>query len=199
MTEEKAEEAEAQGTAPVAPTATVAPDHSEPARRARPILGPALVTLGALLWAFVVMGTYTTSWFAGSAPLGEGFALMGVVLVTVFAWISSVRRSRPDPAGGTRGLVVRAIAVALAAFGLWAGCMFVATLFGMASSANMGPVIEGALLLVAGAAAFIGNRSIAVPGQRRARSPARRAVLAASWIGVALVTLGACAEMMSEG
>jgi hypothetical protein len=63
----------------------------------------------------------------------------------------------------------------------------------------LAPLIEGALLIVAGVAAFVGHRWTAPPGPRQAASPRRQAAIAAMWIAVAIVTLGACIEMVGAG
>jgi hypothetical protein len=184
-------------SAPAPAVAAVLSDTGYRPRKSRPVLGPALILLGAMLWAYVVMGTFTTSWLSGSAPLREGFAVMGVVFVTVCAWIFALRRSRPDPARAARGPVARSAAIGLAALGLWVLCVLLAILLGIAIPAP--GFIEAVLLIVAGVAAFVGHRWTAPPGPPPPLSPGRRAATAAMWIGIAIVTLSACVEMAGEG
>jgi phosphoglycerol transferase MdoB-like AlkP superfamily enzyme len=165
-------------------------------RRPHPILGPALTVFAALLWAYVVMGTFTTSWMSGIAPLGEGVATLLVALATVTALFRAVRRSRSVPTKGPGGLVLRTVAVGLLAFVLWVLLMIVAIAVGAVSATNVDAFMMAGLLVVAAFAARSGHRLTG------AQSPANLRALSfpvvAFWLCVAAVTLAACAEIVRE-
>jgi hypothetical protein len=165
-------------------------------RRPRPVLGPAITVFGVLLWAFVVMGEFTTSWNSG-APLEEGTAIVLVVLATLTAWVFAMQGStRVRPAHGTPRLIGRSLLVGLVAFLLW--CLFVvmAAAVGKASSKSPDVAIASFLIVVAALAARAGPRL--TTRERPPPTRARRAGGAVLWIGVAMVTLGACVEMVRE-
>jgi hypothetical protein len=173
------------------------PDVDLRRKRPRPVLGPAFTLLAALLWAFVVIGTFTTSWLSGGAPLAEGVAIVLVAMATAGAWTHAVRQSRTVPAQGLGGLLRRSVVVGALAFGMWGLLVTFATLAGKASSANIDGYVTTCLLVVVAIAAVAGRR-FTMP-VRPARTPARSVALAAFWIGVALVTLGAYVEIVAEG
>jgi hypothetical protein len=79
---------------------------------------------------------------------------------------------------------------------MWGLLVTLATLAGKASSANIDAFITAGLLVVAAAAAIAGHR-LTLP-VRQEHTRARRAAVALFWIGVAVVTLGACAEIVGE-
>jgi hypothetical protein len=186
--------------APVLPSMEAAafpsPDVDLPTKRPRPVLGPALILFAALLWAFVVIGTFTTSWLSGGAPLGEGVAIALTALATAGAWVHAVRRSRSVPVQGLRGLMGRSAAVGLLAFVMVGALLALATQVGKASSANVDAYVTMCLLAVVALAALAGHR-LATP-VRPERTPGRRLAIVAFWVGVAAVTLGACAEIVGE-
>jgi hypothetical protein len=148
----------------------------------RPLVGAALTVGGVLLWSYVVMGTYTTSWLAGgSAPLAQGTAVTLVTTMTIAAWAVAVRRSRPtsDPMGRSP-----------------VASVMVASLVGKASGANVDALVAVALLVVSVVAVTAGDRMLG-----RTRLPASagaRALVLLAWFGVGLVTLGACVELVAE-
>jgi hypothetical protein len=181
---------------PAESTAMASPEVDLPTKRPRPVLGPALTLSATLLWAFVVIGTFTTSWLSGGAPLTEGAAIVLVTLVTVGTWARAVRQSRSVPVQGLGGLVRRSAAVGLLAFGMWALLVVLATVAGKASASNIDPFVSAGLLAAASAAVLAGRR-LTAPA-RPARTRAGRVVVVAFWIGVAAVTLGACVEIVAE-
>jgi hypothetical protein len=172
------------------------PDIDLAMKRPRPVLGPALTLFAAVQWAFVVIGTFTTSWVSGGAPLAEVVAIVLVALATAAAWAHAVWRSRSVPVQGFRGLIRRTVGVGALAFGMWGLLVTLATLAGKASAANLDACISAGLLFAAAVAAMAGHR-LTLP-VRQERTRARRVAVAAFWIGVAVVTLGACAEIVGE-
>jgi len=172
------------------------PDIDLRVKRPRPVMGPALTLLGVLLWAFVVIGTFTTSWLSGGAPLGEGAAKGLVAVVVLVAWTLAVRRSRSVPMRGRRGLITRSAAVGLLALALWGSLVSLTTVVGKASTANVDPFVTAFLLIAAAVAVFSGHRMTMAVRSERTRG--RRLAVVALWVGVAVVTLGACAEIVGE-
>jgi len=165
-------------------------------RRPRPVLGPALTVFGVLLWSFVVMGEFTTSWNSG-APLEEGTAIVLVVLATLTAWVFAMQGStRGRPAQGTPRLIARSALVGLVAFLLWGLFVVMAAAIGKASSKSPDVAIASFLIVVAALAARAGPRL--TTRERPPLTRARRAGSAVLWIGGAMVTLGACVEMVRE-
>jgi hypothetical protein len=184
---------------PVAPagpaTATVDVDVAAPPQH--PVLGPALLASGALLWAFVVMGTFTTSWLSGgSAPLSQWVAALLVLGVTVGACRSAERRSRGMPIAGVNGPFGRFLVVGLVAIALWAAIVTLATVVGRASDANLDVLIAAALLGASLAAVIVGDRMLG--RTRLPRASGRQALVLAAWLGIGMVTLGACVELVAE-
>ncbi len=167
------------------------------ARPSRPVIGPALSVFAALLWSFVVAGQFTTSWSTG-APLGQGAAVALVLLATLAAWITSVRRSRiVMPPLRTINLVGRGIGIAALALVLFLLCLFAATVAGNTSSRNHDVLI--ALVLVAlSAASAIGGPRLTSP-TRPERTHGQRFALVVLWITCVLLTLVAGADLVANG
>ncbi len=179
------------------PPRVIDPDAPVVPLRPRPILGSAAIVAGVLLWAFVVMGTFTTSWLAGGgAPLAPGVAVTVVTATTLAAWFFVVRRSQAMPVQGVRGPVGRFIVVGFVAFALWAAIVVVATVVGRASGANVDALMGGALLVISVVAVVMGDRML---GRTRLPSTSgRRALVLAAWFCVGMITLGACVELVAE-
>jgi hypothetical protein len=163
----------------------------------RPVLGPALTVFGVLLWAFVVMGTFTTSWLpGGDAPLGQGVAVVLVAAATVGAWIFTVRRSLAVVAPIARGPVGRFAIVGLVAFALWVAVMILASIVGYASGSNVDMIMATVLLVVAVVAVVKGDAMLHRPSQAKRSAP--RFVVLAAWLGAGIVTLASCVELVAE-
>jgi hypothetical protein len=167
-------------------------------RRPRPVLGPALSTFAALLWSFVVAGQFTTSWHLG-APLPQGIALSLVALATLAAWIAGVRRSGlvVPPARRAGGLVGRALAAFVLAFGLFLACLFAATMAGATALRDHDLLIAFGLVLLATGAAIVGPKwTSPAPPERTHR---QRFALVILWIMGVLVTFVAGVDLASSG
>jgi hypothetical protein len=167
------------------------------ARRPRPVIGPALSVFAVLLWTFVVVGQFTTSWTMG-ATFGQGIALALVMLATFAAWVANLRRSRMlVPPQRTAGLVGRGIGIGALALSLFLACLAVATVAGSTSSKNHDFFIAFALIVVSTVAAIAGPRLTSPV--RPERSHGSRFVLVVMWIAGALLTLVAAADLAANG
>jgi len=166
-------------------------------RKTRPVLGPALSVLGVLLWAFVVFGQFTTSWMFGT-PLGQGTAVLAILLLTLVAWIGAVRRSRDAVAPRTTlRLVARSVGIAILAFLFFVGCVMSATAAGGVLSRGHDLLIAFGLVVVSLAAAISGPRlttSAPLPRTHRQRS-----LLVGMWLAGVLLTLVAGADLAANG
>ena len=168
-----------------------------PAPRPRFRLGPSLSVFGVLLWSYLVFGQFTTTWVPGSAPLGEGAAVLGVFACTGAAFYFAVRRSLVVPVRSYHQLVGRAITIAIMSFGFWFLTVVFATVFGQSSRTNLDGVITSFLLLVSGFAVVFGRRITLSERQPFSQlSQRERAVTAVLWTGAVAMTLGACAEVV---
>lgn len=168
-----------------------------PPRRPRPIIGPALSVFAVSLWAFVVAGQFTTSWLFG-APLGQGAAVILVMLTTFAAWIASLRRGRiAVPPRTTTHLVGRGIGVTMLAFLFFFVCVVAATAAGSISSRNHDVLIALALVAISMLAAITGPRMTSpTPPERTHR---QRFALVVLWIAGALLTLVAGVDLAANG
>lgn len=194
-----AEQAPAPQDAPEEPSPVEAPPPLEalqerPARAPSPVVGPALWVSGVLLWAYVVMGQFTTSWFSHAAPLGEAAATLGVVLATAIALRVAVGRSLHAREGKIPG---RAARVGLLALLLAFLVVTVLSVIARATTADLDGLVMAVLTTIA-LAAFLNGRRLTgpapVPPTHR-----QRVFGALLWVGVGAVTLGACAEAAAAG
>jgi hypothetical protein len=166
-------------------------------RRSHPVLGPTLTVFAALLWAYVVFGTFTTSWMAGSAPLGEGVAVLLVAVATVAAWAHAVRSSLSVAVKGPGGLVRRSAAVGLLAFAMWGLLVILATLVAVAiPPARVDAIVMAGLLVVAALGARAGHRLTRAAPPRTVHALSFPVV--AFWMCIAAITLAACVEIVGE-
>jgi hypothetical protein len=167
------------------------------ARRAWPVIGPALTVFAVLLWSFVVAGQFTTSWGAG-APLGQGTAVTMVLVLTFIAWIVGLRRSRAaSPPRNPFMFVSRAIGIALLAFALFVSTVLTAAVFGGFASRNHDLLIAFSLVVASTVATIIGGRLTSPsPVERTHRA---RVALVLTWTLGALLTLIAGVDLASNG
>lgn len=179
---------------PVEPPPPLEALQQRPARAPSPVVGPALWVSGVLLWAYVVMGQFTTSWFSHAAPLGEPAATLGVVLATAIALRVAVGRSLSARDGKMPG---RAVRVGLLALLLGFLVVTVLSVIARATTADLDGLVMAVLVTIAFAAFLNGRRLTGpapVPPTHR-----QRVFGALLWVGVGAVTLGACVEAAASG
>jgi hypothetical protein len=169
-----------------------------PPPKERPVLGLSLWVFGVAMWSFVVMGELVTSYGPGKRDflVSEGVAELFVFAVTLGAWGLALRASlRSTPARTTARAVLRGAGVALLAFLFWGFVTLFAAATGASSRDNLDGKITVILALLAGLAAFVGRRLAGL--HRRDRTPRERAISRALWVGAALVTIVALAEVLA--
>jgi hypothetical protein len=177
-------------SAPYRTSLETAPPFVPRASSAVTVWGPMLQLLGAALWSYVVMGQLVTSYAPGkqSLLLGEGTAVLFVLVASVVAWLVAVRRSLvASPAPGTGGRVARAVVVGMLASMSWCSVVAGAGIAGKSAARNADGTIT-VMLLVVSIAAFLYGRRISprpdsLPTQRG------RVVARVLWSGAALLTL----------
>lgn len=177
-------------SAPYRTALETAPPFVARASSAVTVWGPVLQLLGVTLWSYVVMGQLVTSYAPGrhSLLLGEGTAVLFVLVASIAAWLFSVRRSLvAAPAPGTSGRVARALVVGVLASTSWCTVTAGAAIAGNSAAKNADGTIT-VLLLVASIAAFLYGRRLSPSpdGQPTPRARAFRRVL---WTGGALLTM----------
>lgn len=179
---------------PSAPYRT-APDTAPPfvarASSAVTVWGPVLQLLGVTLWSYVVMGQLVTSYAPGnrSLLLGEGTAVLFVLVASVVAWLVAVRRSLvAAPAPGTGGRVARAIVVGTLASMSWCTVTAGAAVAGKSAAKNADGTIT-VMLLVVSIAAFVYGRRLSPRLDDSHPSQRSRVVARVLWSGAALLTL----------
>lgn len=177
------------GDAPM-PTVAPAPAVAPP----RPLLGPALRIFGALLWAYVVFGQFTTSWI-DDRPLGEGWALLGVLATTATVAVLAMRRSVRVTPTGALGIVRRTAAAVAIALLAWLATVAFVTVTRAFDGDTKNAV---ALVIVALAASIFGLRMNRDPRGTQG-THGRRVVQVMIWITLAVVTLVAGAELVAVG
>ncbi len=154
--------------------------------RLRPIFGPSIWTFGALLWAYVVLGEYTTAGFIGEAIAG---ALL--ILVAAVSWTIAVRRSLATPPRrfGVLGrtLFPGAIALLLSIF-----CALFMNFVGESSHQN--PDVPMTLaFMVLGMLAFFGGKRLTGSVDKQ---PLTKTYAHLPLIGAILVSLGAVLHLI---
>ena len=151
--------------------------------------GPVLLVFGVLLWAFVVMGQLTTSYAPDrhSMLLGEGAAVLFVLVTTTVAWVLAMRRSLAAlPPVGTSGRISRGFALGCLPSIGWCLALVFAMMVGKASSRSDGLVT---VLLLAGAgAAFAAGRRLSPAVEATEHGRVLGRVL---WVAAALITSAA--------
>jgi hypothetical protein len=175
----------------------IPPEYVAPTRKPQPLIGPVLTVYGALLWSFVVAGQFTTSWMS-SGPLGEGWAVLIVMVSTLSAGIWAIVRShRSQPATPAR-LVGRTAFAFVGGLVAWFATVFVAAIAGNVASRNHDILIAFVLVALAVTTSIAGPR-LTAPAATMGVSHGRKVVLAMVWVGLAIVTLIAGAELASNG
>ncbi len=155
------------------------------ARPSRPLLGPSLWVAGVLLWAYVVMGIFTTTrlpFTAKRLPMPEETALVLVIAAYATAGVLAVRRSLAV-ADGESGR--RAGVIAAGAIGFWMLFVFAAMVLAMLGFPE--GLVSFFLILWSGFAVWRGRRltnrsTLPDPGENRV-------VTIAMWIGAVVASL----------
>jgi hypothetical protein len=168
-----------------------------PPRKPRPIIGPALSTFAIVLWTFVVVGQFTTSWPLGT-PISQGAAAVLLVGMTFLAWAVSLRRSRVVlPPRSIVHFVGRGLGIAALAWILFVVTLVAATAAGEMSSRNHDMLIALVLLFLSLGAAIAGPKVTSpAPPERTHRE---RSMLAMLWIAGTLLTLVTAVDLAVHG
>ncbi len=171
------------------------PDY--PRRKPQPLIGPVLSVYGALLWSFVLAGQFTTSWM-NAGPMDERLALLTVFVATVGMGIIALRRAQVAAPTSVGRVLGRAVFAFVGAFIAWFATIFVAAIAGHSASRNHDVLIAMFLLALAVTATVLGPR-LTSPGPHAAPSHGRKVIQVSFWAGLAVVTLIAGAELVSNG
>jgi hypothetical protein len=168
------------------------------ARPARPLLGPTLRVYGALLWSYVIAGQFTTSWFDDGAPLGEAWATLIVVGVTVLVLLLAMRRSAeiaPPQVGSS--LVPRTLGVLALAFLAFVVTLAGVTVGGFILLPGRHNVLYAFVLVVAACLASLAGQRMTRPVGAHVHSTRVQNVLI--WFVLTVITLIAGAELVTNG
>jgi hypothetical protein len=182
--------AEPVPSAPYRTALEVAPPFVPRASNAVTVWGPMLQLLGVTLWSYVVMGQLVTTYAPGkhSMLMGEGTAVLFVLVASFVAWLVAVRRSLvASPAPGTGGRVARAVIVGMLASMSWCTVTAGAAMAGKSAAKNADGTITVMLLVVSIAALVYGRRLSPAPDTQ----PTQRARVIGRvlWTGAAFLTL----------
>ncbi|HEX8792277.1 MAG TPA: hypothetical protein VF765_15085 [Polyangiaceae bacterium] len=178
-------------SAPYRTALETAPPFVPRASTAVTVWGPALWTFGIVLWSYVVMGQLATTYAPGrhSLLVGEGTAILFVLVASFVAWLVAVRRSLgASPAPGWAGRIARGFILGMLASMSWCTVTAGAAVAGKSAAKNADGSITVMLLVVSIAALLYGRRlsprPTDPPPTQRARTFTR--VL---WTGAGLLTL----------
>jgi hypothetical protein len=182
--------AEPVPSAPYRTALDAAPPFVLRASSAVTVWGPVLQLLGVTLWSYVVMGQLVTTYAPGkhSLLMGEGTAVLFVLVASFVAWLVAVRRSLvAAPAPGTGGRVARAVIVGMLASMSWCTVGAGAAVAGKSAAKNADGTITVMLLVVSIAALVYGRRLSPAPDSQ----PTQRARVVGRvvWTGAAVLTL----------
>ncbi len=154
--------------------------------RTHPILGPAIWTFGAMLWAYVVLGEYTTAGF-----IGESIAVSLLVFAAGASWYFAVRHRSL----ASQGKIVRLglkLAPGFIALLLLTGCALFMDYVGESSHQNQDIPMTLAFMVLGVLAFFWGQRLTGpVDGRALPKSFAHLPL-----IGAVLVSLGAVLHLI---
>jgi hypothetical protein len=182
--------AEPVPSAPYRASLEVAPPFVPRPSSAVTVWGPMLQLLGVTLWSYVVMGQLVTAYAPGkhSLLMGEGTAVLFVLVASFVAWLLAVRRSLvASPAPGTGGRVARAVIVGMLASMSWCTVTAGAAIAGKSAAKNADGSITVMLLVVSIAAIVYGRRLSPAPDTQS--SQRARVIGRVLWTGAALLTL----------
>jgi hypothetical protein len=164
----------------------------------RPLLGAVLRVYGALLWSYVIAGQFTTSWFDEGAPLGEAWATLIVVGVTLLVLLLAMRRSAeiaPPQVGSS--LVPRALGVLALALLAFVVILAGVTVGGFIFLPGRHNVLYAFVLVVAACLASLAGQRMTRPGGAYMYNTRVQNVLI--WFMLAVITLIAGAELVTNG
>lgn len=161
-------------------------------KKARPILGGAVWTYGALLWAFVIFGQFTTSWGL-STPLNQTAAIVIVLIIMSIAWIKSLRHGSIAAPGNIAG---RALGILMLSFTFF-GVTWVLSIIGGAMTGKMSGLVPFCLVGVALLSVIFGARMTSPI--KLERSHGQRFASVVMWILGTILTLVAGADLASNG
>jgi hypothetical protein len=182
--------AEPVPSAPYRTALDAAPPFVPRASSAVTVWGPVLQLLGVALWSYVVMGQLVTTYAPGKHALllGEGTAVLFVLVASFVAWLVAVRRSLvAAPASGTGGRVARAVIVGMLASMSCCTVTAGAAVAGKSAAKNADGTIT-VMLLVLSIAAFLYGRRLS-PRPDAQQTQRSRVVGRVLWTGAALLTL----------
>ncbi len=168
-----------------------APAFAPRASSAVTVWGPVLQLLGVTLWAYVVMGQLVTTYAPGrhSMLLGEGTAVLFVLVASIVAWLVAVRRSlAAAPTLRTGGGVVRAFLVGMLASMSWCTVTAGAAVAGKSAAKNADGTIT-VMLLVVSIAAFVYGRRLSPRSDASPLTQRGRVVGRVLWTGAVVLTL----------
>ncbi|HXK20795.1 MAG TPA: hypothetical protein VNG33_23450 [Polyangiaceae bacterium] len=178
----------------VAPMALPAANPFGSRLRPRPYLGPFLWTYGTLLWAYLVLGQYTTDHLpltSPEVPLGGVTAALLFMLCSFTALGLSLRASRPIP---TRfGPLFRGVAIFFLTLFAWWGTLLLS--LGIGSSFRSNPDGPVTLTLFAFAVVSVAlGRKLSRPHDWT-RTPEQRRLVIAIWVAAVLLSLPALTQL----
>ena len=157
-----------------------------PVASPHPILGPSIWTFGAMLWAYIVLGEYTTAGF-----IGEAIAGAILILVAAACWTIAVKRSLVAPLGRLR-ILGRVLFQGIIAILLSTGCALFMNFVGESSHKNQDVPMTLAFMVL-GMVAFLGGQRLTGSADIR-RLPKSFEHL--PLIGAVLVSLGAVLHLI---
>jgi hypothetical protein len=187
---------EAQAPLPTAPDTSVTTERLDfeaefvaPFRkvaRPHPIIGPGLWIFGAMLWAYVVLGEYTTAGF-----IGEAISVSLLTFAVGACWYFAVQRcSVPSQRKFVR--LGRALVPGFIALLLLVGCALFMNFVGESSHQNQDVPMTLAFMVI-GILAFFGGRRLTVSVDKQ---PSPNTFAHLPLIGAVLISLGAILHLI---
>ena len=143
----------------------------------RPLLGPILWVFGVALWAFVVLGQFTTTrapW-SSKVPLGGEAAAFWLCALWLGALVHALRTSLTIPMSQRWGTPSRVAVVTIATLLLWLFTLITATAFASASSSRVDGLMTIGLMGLGVTTTVLGRAAscaLRPPPQGRARTVA---------------------------
>jgi hypothetical protein len=161
-----------------------------PGPRPRPLLGPIYWTYGVVLWAYVVLGQYTTDvapWTSRDVPLGGGAAALLFILCGALALWRSIAVSSPLPSRYPNA--VRALVTFVVTILLWCSSLLIVCMLVGISGANSDVPFRLLLFVASLVALFFGRKWSRPQGIKLPRE--QRALVITLWVGAVLASLPA--------